>query len=213
MKRFFLAILAIAAIQFAKAQQKAVTEKGDEVILYDDGTWKYSDTTSQQEKEIPFNETKFVKSAKSTFLLKSTKKADQGFWLNSQKWTFKKAVNNPDAEYELKLKSGDVYAIIIAEKVEIPLETLKKIALGNAKKASLDVEITKEEYRYVNGNKVLYMEMKGTIQGIKFAYIGYYYSDENGTIQFITYTAQNMIKGYMGEIQDLLNGMVVLKSE
>ena len=53
------------------------------------------------------------------------------------------------------------------------------------------------------------MEMKGTTQGIKFMYLGYYYSDDSGSTQFITYTGSNLVNKYKLEIYDFLNGLEV----
>ncbi|MCC7520261.1 MAG: hypothetical protein IT220_01380, partial [Flavobacteriaceae bacterium] len=102
----------------------------------------------------------------------------------------------------------DLYGMIISEKVEIPLETLRSIAIENGKSVAPDLKIMKEEYRTVNGLKLLLLQMNGTMQGIKFSYYGYYYSNTNGTVQFITYTSQNLLNSYIPEIEKLLNGIV-----
>lgn len=189
------------------AQQLAITETGEEVILYDDGTWEYVNESEQTDSEITMNPKEFVKSDNSTFLLKS-KKINVGFWINPDKWTFKKAVGNPAAEYELQLKDHDLYGMVIAEKIEIPLTSLKAIAIQNGKAAAPDIHVVKEEYRMVNGLKVLFLQLNGTIQGLKFTYYGYYYSNSNGTLQFLTYTSQNLLQDYLEDIEELLNGLV-----
>ena len=209
MKKITLALFGLLIVSLLEAQQKAVTETGDEVILYDDGSWKYQNEDQLLEKEIPINPNKFEKDEKSTFLLKSNR-LNVGFWLNPKMWSFKKAIDNPDAEYELQLKEGDLYGMIISEKLEIPLETLKMIAVENGKAAAPDLKIVKEEYRTVNGIKVLLLQMNGTMQGIKFTYYGYYFSNTNGTVQFITYTSQNLVESYKPKIEKLLNGIVEL---
>ncbi|MBI35709.1 MAG: hypothetical protein CMP67_10155 [Flavobacteriales bacterium] len=208
MKKIFLVVFLFTLIT-SKAQKLAVTDTGQEVILYDDGTWKYKDK-SDVEKEIPTNSKKFKKNDKSTFLLKSNK-FNVGFWLNTKKWSFKKATNNEEAEYELQLKNGDLYGLMITEKTSIPLKTLKSIALENAKSVAPDITVVKEEYRTVNGSKVLLMQMNGTMQGIKVSYYGYYFSNNNGTLQFLTYTSQNLLSDYIDEIEDLLNGFIETK--
>jgi len=108
-------------------------------------------------------------------------------------------------------KEGDLYAMLISEKMEIPMETLKIIAFDNAKSAAPNMKITKEEYRMVNGVKVLMMQMEGTIQGMEITYSGYYYSNENGTIQLLTYTSQKLFDSLKGEIEKMMNGFVELK--
>jgi hypothetical protein len=191
------------------AQKRAVTENGEEVTLYDDGTWKYINADYEDKDEISTNPKSFSKSQNSTFLLKSNK-VNLGFWLNPKKWSFKKASSNEAAEYELSFKNGDIYGMLIAEGFEVPLETLKTIALTNGREAAPDIYLAKQEYRNVNGLKVLFLQMNGTTQGIKFTYYGYYFSNSNGTVQFVTYVSQNHSVEFLKECEELLNGLVEL---
>ena len=207
MKKYITLLFCLLLIVSVNAQKKAVTETGDEVILFDDGTWEYEDNYNFEELEIPTNPKQFKKEDSASFLLKS-KKLNVGFWLNPKKWTFQKATDNLEAEYEFQLKGEDLYGMVISEKVEIPLETLKYIALENGKGAAPDLKVVKEEFRFVNGIKVLLLEMNGTMQGIKFSYYGYYFSSTNGTVQFITYTSQNLLDSYRNKCDDLLNGLI-----
>ena len=210
MKTHPFVLLCLLIVSFSNAQQKAVTETGDEVILYDDGTWKYLDEDQIIANDIPINPNKFETDDKSTFLLKSNT-MNIGVYLNPKIWSFKKAVDNSDAEFEFQLKDGDLYGMLISEKVDIPLETMRTIAVENGREAAPDLKIVKEEYRNVNGIQVLLLQMNGTMQGIKFSYYGYYFSNANGTVQFITYTAQSLIETYKPESERLLNGLVELK--
>lgn len=209
MKKVIILIFNLILAQFVLAQQKAVTEKGEEVILLQDGTWKYVQENNNLDNEIKTNTSKFKKNDEATFLLKSNK-VKIGFWLNSKIWSFKKATNNSEAEYELQLKDGDLYGMVISEKIQIPIETLKSIAIKNASEVAPDVKIMKEEYRIVNGIKVLLLQMNGTMQGISFSYLGYYYSNNSGTVQFVTYTSSNLLESYLPKIESLLNGIVEL---
>lgn len=209
MRKIILAMISLMYITTIQAQQKAVTENGEEVLLYEDGTWKYQNEEEISDNETPTNSISFKKDNTSTFLLKSNK-FNVGFWLNPKLWSFKKATEASEAEYKLILKSGDIYGMIITEKVEIPLETLKSIALENGKTAAPDLKIVKEEYRVVNGNKILLLQMTGTIKGIKFSYYGYYYSNKNGTVQFITYSSKSLLDSNKTKIESLLNGLVEL---
>jgi len=208
MKKLVLFLIFACSILFAHAQKTAITDTGEEVILYPDGTWKSK--SALKETVIPLNPKKFVKPTTSTFLLKSTR-VNIGVWLDPKVWSFKKAAENEEGEYELQLKGGDLYAIMITEKVEIPLETLKGIAVENARSVSPDITIVKEEYRTVNNVKVLMLQMSGTIQGVKFTYFGYYYSNANGTVQLLTYTSQNLFVSYQVNAEALLNGFVEIK--
>ena len=94
----------------------------------------------------------------------------------------------------------------INEAIKVPLESLADLALTNAQDAASDAQIIKQEYRVVNGKKVMFMQINGTAQNIKFSYLGYYYSDDSGTSQFVVFTGQNLVNKYKEEILNLLNG-------
>lgn len=205
MKGIFLFILLFTSIGLC--QKSAITDTGEEVILYKDGTWNYKKSNFDNVKNIYYNKRKFKKDKKSTFLIKS-KKTDAAVWINPIKWTFNNAQDNPDAEYEFQLKNEDAYALLITERIEVPLASLRNIALENAKIASSNIQIVNEEYRNVNGNKVLMLEMEGSIEGLDLTYFGYYFSNRLGTNQLITYTSQNLFSIYRRELINLLNGMV-----
>lgn len=189
------------------SQIKAVTDTGDEVILYNDGSWTYTNTKDSGENSIPVNESIFVKHPNSSFLVKSSK-MNIGVWIDPKVYSFSKVQGDEAQEFQFQLKGEDLYAMLITEKVEIPLETLRGIAIENAKLAAPDIKVVNEEYRTVNGLSVLMMQMEGTIQGIKFTYYGYYYSNENGTLQLLGYTGENLFNSYKDDIEKLINGLV-----
>ena len=211
MKKIVFMLFVSLALQPLSAQKKAITDTGYEVILYNDGTWVFSDQASKTKtKELALNPQEFTKSKEATFLLKSTK-VKTGLWLNPNKWRFSKAQETEDSEYILTYNEGDIYGLIINEKVEIPLEFLKNIVLDNAKTAAPDAVIKHEEYRMVNGIKVMQLDIQGTIQGIRFSYFGYYYSNKYGTTQLLLYTSQNLMESYRQECEYLLNGLVEIE--
>ena len=209
MKIVILLGLVIASSTLLKAQINAFTESGDEVLLYQDGTWEYVNDSLIEQAEIPINENVFTKDKKSSYLVKS-KKLNAGVWINPKSWTFKKGTENDAFEFQFQRKGSDLYAMLISEKIQIPVETLKGIALQNARAAAPDIKLIKEEYRNVNGIKVLMLQMAGTIQGMRITYYGYYYSNSNGTVQFLTYTGENLFDGYLKDIEQFLNGFVEL---
>jgi hypothetical protein len=191
------------------AQQRAVTDTGEEVILFTDGTWVYVEDHTTLADEIRENPRRYTRSNDATFLLKSSR-VNHGVYLDTKLWSFTKSVDNADAEYELQLKGEDLYGMLITERIEIPLETLREVAVQNGRAVAPDLRIVDEEFRTVNGQRVLMMQMDGTLEGIKFSYFGYYCSGESGTVQFITYTSQNLLNSYRSTCEALLNGFVGL---
>jgi hypothetical protein len=208
MKKILL-VLTICFLAFTtNAQIKAVTEKGDEVLLYDNGTWSYSNAAPKEEVVIPENPGTFTTDKASSFLVKSDR-IPVGININPKLWSFKKAGEDEAAEFEFQLKNEDLYMLLITEKIEIPVESLSGIAFENAQSAAPDAKIVAQEYRMVNGVKLLMMQMEGTIQGVKFKYFGYYYGGPAGAVQVLCYTASNLFDGYKDEMETLLNGFVV----
>jgi len=190
-----------------QAQIKAITDTGDEVVLNADGTWKFVNKEDAKIEQLLVNSKKFNKDKKSTFLLKS-KKVNVGIWINPKEWELTSQIKNPAAEFIFRKRNEDLYAMMITEKSQIPLESLKKIAIINAQNASPDAKVIKQEYRIVNGVKVIMMQMTVTLQGIKFVYYNYYYSNSNGAVQLLTYTSENLFEHYKKGIEKFLNGFV-----
>ncbi len=128
-----------------KAAQKALTDTGEEVILNDDGTWRYSSDVLNASKKITLNENKFVKSPDASFELKSNRN-NAVFWVNPNEWTIKKGEG--DQEYVFGLKGGgDLYALSISEGIAVDPVVLSDIAFENAKGAGLDnANIVQREY-------------------------------------------------------------------
>jgi len=213
MNRIFCLLVFLTFFQSAKCQVKALTEEGKQVILYDNGKWQYLDDSTNKSAgtdTIAVNPEHFSKSSKSSFQLKS-KVLNAGIYINPDAWTFSPPKSNEAGpEYAFNSKSQKGYALMLTEKIEIDLSKMPYVALFNAQKAALDARIIKTEYRIVNSTKVLCIQLKGTIQGIEFVYLGYYYSNKNGTVQLLAYTSKKLFDDSKKELEDFLNGFVIL---
>jgi len=210
LKRYFF-LLVLVSFYCSTAQQNAITENGDEVILYEDGSWSYVNDSLDALNEIPINEKEYEKDKKSTFLVKS-KKTNMGVYINPKIWSFSKGENNPDAEYEFKLKNKELYGMMITEKTPIEIEALTDIAYQNAKAALSQLKRNQIEYRNLNGFDVIFMQMEGIISGINVVYYGYYFSNDTGSVQLITYTSNLLYEEYKEEMEKLINGLVLVQN-
>lgn len=208
-KLLFLICMLISGI--SNSQIKALTEEGKEILLFDNGTWKYADDTNDSLKKTPplnTNKHPFTKSNTATFLIKS-KTLNVGMYMDPSKWTFSAPkLGGTELEYQFVMKSKNGYATMITEKTPFALETLRKIALFNAQKAAPNATELSAEYRMVNGKKILCLKIQGTIQDIKFLYFGYYYSNKAGTVQLVTYTSDDLFISVEKEFENFLNGLV-----
>lgn len=182
-----------------KTQEKATTESGKKILVFPNGTWK-----PDAEKPAPGGQTSLPAGATAKLMINRGKSA---LFYNPKKWKVEK--EEEGGRSTLEHTEGDGYSIIITERLEIPLEGLRNIALTNAKNAAPDAQIISEEKRRVNGKDVIALKIKGTISEIPFFYYGYYYSGKEGTIQAITYTAQNLFDEFKGDFEELLSGLVI----
>ncbi len=183
------------------------------MVLCDDGTWRYiKDSTTENDEAglIKLNPYKFSKTANQTFVLKSNT-VNVGVFINPQKWTVSAHKDNEvNIEYRFGLKSGNDAAVFLSEKTPIDVKNMGEIALINAQKAASDAVITSQEYRMVNGIKVLCVSMSATIKGIKLKYLGYYYSNSKGTIQLLCYSSDTLYPEAKNDFEAFLNGLVLI---
>jgi len=91
----------------------------------------------------------------------------------------------------------------------LQVEVLVDIAVENARTAASNLNVLKQEYRIVNGKKVIYMEMTGIIRGLNVTYLRYYFSSPSGSTQFLAYTATSKVDAYRDSMIKLLNGLDV----
>lgn len=206
-KLTFLSLCLLIFTGFCNAQQKAVTEYGNEVVLFNDGTWIYAHPDSVRTDEIDVNDQPFTKSKKASFLIKS-KRIPVGCWVDPKKWKFKATENHEAVEFDINCLDGSLYGMMITENLDIPLKSLVNIAIQNARDAAPDLVVSKQEYRVVNGLQVLMMRMTGTIQDVRFSYYGYYLSGDGGATQFLVYASEGYLEEHIDEAEELLNGLV-----
>jgi hypothetical protein len=207
-------IIVVAFFMLAKlvdGQIQAVTEQGDTALLYENGSWRYlREMRSIENSEIRSNPTEFSKATSSIYLVKS-KKIGIGILINPDKWQIETPTDGSTAEFNFQMKGEDLYAMMITERMEVPFENLREIALMNGKAAAPDLKLIDQEFRTVNGLKILMIQMSGTIEGIRFKYYNYYFTSSEGTAQLLTYTSEKMFPLYKSEMEVFLNGLIAVE--
>src|SRR4051812_27330727 len=114
-------VAAVFTASIAQAADiRAKTADGREVVLKDDGTWTFV-TATEAEKDASSS----VKDKDATLTYEGKHKT---FALYSKPGTWVKAEkpSNPSAEVMFIHTDGDIYAMVIAERISIPLEALKQ---------------------------------------------------------------------------------------
>ena len=195
------ALVVYATYAFAQAPLIATTADGRRVVLAQDGTWKFvpaetgesKGPTAVFKKSIAATETVTINKGAASFSY------DPGAWKISKQ-------DDPN-KLTFEHKSGDIYGMIIAERLEMSPDALIDLALSNAKNAATSVTVIQREKAVVNGVEVTHLLFEPTIKGVVFSFDGYYYAGPAGTIQLLSYTGKNLYPQYKEEMQAFLNGL------
>jgi hypothetical protein len=127
-----------------------------------------------------------------------------GIKYDPQKW--RKTESKDPGRFTFRHIVGDGFALVIAERLEVPIDSLPAIALANAQKMDSNARITTKEKHDVNGVDVWFLKIEADARGIPFTYYGYYYGGNSGTVQMITYTGRNLASEYEKDFMEFLNG-------
>ena len=195
MKLIATLVLLLSMPALVGADQRAKTEDGRELILRDDGTWVYADE---------------FKKDKAAVLQYTGKRGAFALHLVPGAWK-KDESRNAAVEVMLSHKDADAWAMVIAERIMITPEALKRHALEHARRADKDAKIVKEEKRVVNGKEVLCLIINVTRDGVPLTWYGYYYTGDEGSFQALTWTFQNVFQELKPELEAFLNGLEILK--
>jgi hypothetical protein len=210
-------IISIIAILFLcqtslMAQIKAVTDTGDEVILFNDKTWKF-----QNEKNVSIQKSTnyFSKGSNSTFLVKS-KINRFGVHINPKVFEFKRDTKNSDNEFDFTNRKKTTYGFMINEGIELPLSTLRDYKVNSLKDKATSLDILDDEYRIVNGITILYLRIRLTTKDTgdtPLIFCMYFATAKSSTTQLISWTSETNFNKSSDEIFELLNGISKLDVE
>ena len=215
----FTFALTIIMHQSVTAQVMAITEHGDTIYVYDNGTWSFSDEEMPEDGQLDiFTEHSFTIDTIPTLFTvsknaKKKAKGKLGFYdvmFDDKKWSRTPPANiNPEAEMAFIGKNKDMWCLLIAEGMEISKEQLFNIAINMMKeRTGADVKILKVEQRTVNGKEVLRGVTQVEVQGMKLVFDTYYYSCIKGSLQISTWTGKNIYDRNQKDIEELLNGLI-----
>ena len=202
-KNFLLVICCLANLQVG-AQITAVTEDGKAVILFNNGTWRYlNDSVRISNLNIP----NYSIPKNSINLLKG-KEIDYEIWYNAEKWKILPDSVYKNAEYSFEYIDGELIAMLIAERIQISLTTIKEAAIASFKKTGTEYKISEEQIIRVNDTEGLLLKIDALVDGMPFAYLNGYFSTPQGTFQLITFTGYNLFDRYRNEMMNLISGFV-----
>lgn len=215
MKKIFTLAILLQSLTFI-AQQRALTEDGKEVVLFDNGTWKFVNESDAKVLEtIVTNNNLFEKPKTASFLMKS-KKLDVGVYFDPKKWKLATQNISPHVEYFFTDRGNTegLFGFMMTEKVQIAtLKNLKELIIENVNRNVDFFRLKESEYRTVNGMKVLYIRYAANTKGMDFEYAGNYYINSDGYAGVVGFSSQKMFENSFGAIQELINGISLVSKQ
>jgi len=187
------------------ADLKAKTGDGRAVILRDDGTWIFAD---KARNSLPAGN--FTKDPSSK-LAYSSKRNTFSISLVPGVWKKADTPSNEVAEVEFHDPDNDAYAMVIAERIAVPIKALRDVAIKNLRQLDPEATVVKEEQRTVNGKPMLALILQANSSGAPITFYGYYYTGDEGSFQVVTWTGQNLFKELQPELEAFLNGFEILQ--
>jgi hypothetical protein len=109
--------------------------------------------------------------------------------------------------------NGEGYAVILSESMVVQTAALKSAVIENFRKQAPDGRITLDTTGKVNGHEVLVLGMEGTVNGVDFRYLGYYYAGTSGVVQAFTYTSQDRFDRNLPAFTRFLEGLEIGDSD
>ena len=162
MKVIILFAILFGTYQLNYGQEMAVTETGDTIIIFMDGSWTYVDGSianyiemeiTLDTSDVAFTCPESSKQKVSSDLEYFDVMYDPSVWKRIPPGEL-----NDEAEMAFEGKGFDAYAVIISEEVEIGTKNIFKIALDNmAEYLGTEVDILASEVREVNGENLIMM--------------------------------------------------------
>ncbi|MCY1660609.1 hypothetical protein [Chryseobacterium sp. SL1] len=209
MKKIIL--IAFVAVSFStKAQTKAMTEDGKEVVLLDNKTWKFVNESDEKTLEtISTNDQTYEKAKEATFLMKS-KRVEGGVYYNPKVWRIIKSdINFPAIEHVFTNSTNpNIFALFISENAPIQtLKNLKELVIAGVQKNATYFRLKEAEYRTINDIKVLHMKYSVNAKGIDLEYMGNYYLTGDGYCSITAYTFVNKYEENKKAMESFINGI------
>ena len=208
---------------FGYGQEKAITESGDTIYIHSDGTWTFdkekvdivmpNSTTFDFQKQKVLIDSTFRNFTVPKQSIKVINKEDDFFSINYNETEWKRvppATINPAASYTFSDEKEGIFAMVIAEKIEMGTENIFKFALKNAEQnTGSPPKVINAELVSVNNSEMINAIYDLELNGLKFTFNSLFFSSSNGTIQFMTWSFSNVFNEKKEKLDGILSGLKI----
>ncbi len=184
---------------YVNAQQQVIhgtSEDGRPVLLFPNGTWMYEDSTSK------------LSTQKLTCVSSDRVPAVQ-VCFDESKWS---EVDPTEIDHEKSFlhAKGDAYAVLIVERITVPLSSMKGVAIANMESAgATKIDVISERTFKIGQTEFLQIVFDMKIGGVNLSYYGRYWAGKSGTVQLIAATGQNLAEEFEDDFEILLSNLKV----
>ena len=225
MRLSVLALLALLAGSASAQDIRATTDDGRTVLLRADGTWTFEITRlTQREDEIVVDLSAPPPGQGNAgpppppMPPRTLLGGDGAYQIryDASRWSEAPNLIPGESEYGFKLPFGAGFAATIYEVMSIPIPTMREIVLSNARQGiGGNVTVVNEEHVKVpGGGKALRLEFRViSPEGLDVTMVNLMHSNEQGTLQVVTWTTTDLMERYRDELRRFQDGLSIPSAE
>jgi hypothetical protein len=122
-----------------------------------------------------------------------------------KKW--KQDVASEDDNYTFSYLSDDVSAVVISNRIPLPMDIVPGFVLAGFQTADPTATIFSQEKRSVNGTEMWFIKIDGRVENVPITYWGYFYANKDGMVGAITISRKAASDEYETDRMEFLNGL------
>ncbi len=179
---------------------RAVAEDGRRVLLMPDGRW-HLDKQAGNAAATPRADA--VTSPYRTAVKRFSVKYDTRNWIPLP------VKEGEEGKRSFKHRTLPVQAMVIADEVPANNTVLRNIILHNMRNAGAAVTVLIDEERDRGKDKIGYIRLLGSMQGMDYVFTTNYFANSDGNVQVTCLTVQALFAKSQAECQQFIDGLTI----
>lgn len=200
-KRLVVSVLLLLAGTLAYADDQVVQVNGKTVVLHDDFTWAYVQSSDGLQASG-------LQLTKSPAMDKVWKDPSGKFQISyqSSRWSETKPLND-NAVFSIKNATTTGWGSLIYDGLQIPLSAMEKVVVSNAKNIDPDAKLINTQECTVNGTPGELVTYTATTSGLGFTFLSFLANNASGTVQFVFFTSTSEFDKLRASFIEAIGGL------